>query len=87
MAVQKKAPETVEVYEYVPFINGTDSLEPLRRVQQQYYNRANRIITKCTDPEDGTIDPFYVDLANTYRNHGDNVGLLCACSAETVDRT
>lgn len=79
MAIQKKPQEVREVEDYTPLITSEgDGLNPLRVVQQQYYTKANKIVAKCTDPVDGTIDPFYVDLAGWYRTQGDNVKLLIA---------
>lgn len=62
-----------------------DGLEPLRKVRQRYYNRANKIARRRTDPETSLLPEKYHAIVAWYRQQGDRVNLLIPEDKEFID--
>lgn len=70
-----KQTQTVEPKDYSPIISAEgDGLEDFRRVQQQYYNHANKIVRRRRDPKTDLLPEEYHEVVAWYRTQGDWIG-------------
>lgn len=70
--VWRKAEETP-----IAVLDMGDIFAPLKKIRDQYYARAQRILTRATDKETGElVDPNWAWVIDDMRNCGDRVNLL-----------
>lgn len=86
MTAAKQTPwrSTVEDNASVVETDG-DIFAPLKRVRQQYYDAANKLVKRRTTDEG--IESKYVEAANALRDCGDRVGKLISIGSECEEAT